>query len=193
MRLSIRLHWILSRFRTLGGHLQLLTLKQLQKKYPDEEFLPSPENSCQDVPAYRWWSQEDRTLQHHNKSSSGVNSWQRKAPAMELSPSWSKSFNLPSTQLGSTRRLDGDSGTLSRSHRGRSKPCRWRKSRKRVEEILETLQVFCRPSCRAWMEGLDPEAIISPELAHLGGYPDTIVDSFGEPYELCSLAHGMTL
>ena len=68
---------------------------------------------------------------------------------------------------------------------------------KRVEEIhvkiLETLQVFCRPSCRAWMEGLDPEAIISPELAHLGGYPDTIVDSFGEPYELCSLAHGMTL
>ena len=43
------------------------------------------------------------------------------------------------------------------------------------------------------MEGLDPEAIISPELAHLGGYPDIIVDSFGEPYELCSLAHGMTL
>ena len=112
---------------------------------------------------------------------------------MELSPSWSKSFNLPSTQLGSTRRLDGDSGTCAglteadRSHAGGGNP------EKKAEEILETLQVFCRPSCRAWMEGLDPEAIISPELAHLGGYPDTIVDSFGEPYELCSLAHGMTL
>ena len=50
---------------------------------------------------------------------------------MEHSPSLRKYFNLPSTQLGSTRRLVGDSGTLRRSRRGRSKPCRWRKSRKK--------------------------------------------------------------
>ena len=42
-----------ARFKAVGGHLHLLTLKQLKKKYPDEEFFPSPENSCQDAPTYK--------------------------------------------------------------------------------------------------------------------------------------------
>jgi len=154
-----KLEETISRFRTLGGHLQLLTLKQLQKKYPDEEFLPSPENSCQDVPAYRC----------KQLAAKGACN----GTFTELEQVFQSSINAT--------RFHEKTGWRLRS----------------PEEVsprqIEAMQVFCRPSCRAWMEGLDPEANISPELAHLGGYPDTIVDSFGEHYELCSLAHGMTL
>ena len=43
----------IGRFKAVGGHLHLLTLKQLKKNYPDEDFFPSVENSCQDDPTYK--------------------------------------------------------------------------------------------------------------------------------------------
>jgi len=148
----------MARFKAVGGHLHLLTLKQLKKNYPDEDFFPSVENSCQDDPTYKCKDLAEAGACNGTFS--------------ELERAFQSSIN----------------GTRFHEKTG------WRL--KHPDEVsprqIEAMQVHCRPSCRAWWDGLDPNAMISPELAHLGGYPDTIVDSFGEPYQLCKLAHGMT-
>jgi len=149
----------MSRFKAIGGHLQLLTLKQLQKRYPDEEFFHSTENSCQDDPAYKC---EDLA---------------RKGACNGTFTELERIFQ---TSINATRFHEKTGWRLR--HPDEVSP-----------RQIEAMQVFCRPSCRAWMDALEPDANISPELAYLGGYPDTIVDSFGQPYQLCKLAHGMTL